>query len=292
MKTIQSYKRPALIAILLSLLLHLLIVLYMALKQSDLLEQVFLQKKNDESVETEQKKHEWVATQARNGNPGAPVFFKDEPREQTIETDTVDKKEEPQSPPATVMENNDKTQTTTVVILPQETMPQKTATTTNKQKKSPPQTTVAKKQLPSLAQLTQGFLNQVKNNSNYAVSILSATKGLPSDEQLKYENYLHKLGACLHTALVTNKPSMSFINPTQPRIVVALVINRDGSLRRLGLTESSGDRRLDQYTLSVIKDASTSFPPIPHYLPDNPFEIGYVISLATREKNNLNISFY
>jgi len=65
---------------------------------------------------------------------------------------------------------------------------------------------------------------------------------------------------------------------------VLLSLNQDGSLKHCHISKTSGNRDLDSFTLFIFNDASSSFPPVPNYLPHNPFTINYVILVnATQE---------
>jgi len=141
----------------------------------------------------------------------------------------------------------------------------------------------------SLAQLTQGFMNHIRDEGKYSVSMLGRKSGTPSAEQLKYERYLEKLGWCLQNSYNINNDRCPPI-AQDTTVHVFLALNRDGSVKDLGLAKSSGNIHLDQFTLFVFRDAGTSFPPVPHYLPNDPFAITYVISVAAT--NDKNLRFY
>jgi outer membrane biosynthesis protein TonB len=141
----------------------------------------------------------------------------------------------------------------------------------------------------TLAQLTQGFLNHVKNEGNHAIHVLGKKNGTPSDEQIKYERYLQKLSWCLQNSFNIHNdrfpPSASMDDTVQ----VLLSLNKDGSMKHCHVSKTSGNRDLDYFTLFIFKDASTSFPPVPQYLPHDPFTINYVILVSTSEENRLKL---
>ena len=165
----------------------------------------------------------------------------------------------------------------------------RTRTKKSAQQTSATTTSAGPKPPLSLAQLTQGFMNHIKDEGKYSVSMLGRKSGTPSAEQLKYERYLEKLGWCLQNSYNINNDRCPPI--TQDTTVhVFLALNRDGSVKDLGLAKSSGNIHLDQFTLFVFRDAGTSFPPVPQHLPNDPFAITYVISVAAT--NDKNLRFY
>jgi len=137
------------------------------------------------------------------------------------------------------------------------------------------------KQKPSLtlAQLTQGFLNQRKEESgSYGISMLGMKRGIPSDEQMKYERYLQKLSWCLQNSFNIHRDKQPLLS-TDTDIYLYFQLNRDGILEQLHVKKSSGNKLLDNFVVFVFREASHSFPPVPTYLPDNPFRMGYAISI-------------
>jgi TonB family protein len=131
----------------------------------------------------------------------------------------------------------------------------------------------------TLAQLTQGFLNQRKEDSgSYGISMLGRKSGIPSDEQMKYERYLQKLSYCLDNSFNIHKYNQPQLSD-DTEIYLFFQLNRDGILEQLSVRKSSGSAILDNFVVFVFRQASQSFPPVPSYLPDNPFRMNYVISI-------------
>jgi hypothetical protein len=130
----------------------------------------------------------------------------------------------------------------------------------------------------TLAELTQGFLHQRKEQSGtYGISMMGMKRGIPSEEQMKYERYLQKLSWCIQNSFRINSHKQPApANVTEPHIFFSL--NRDGILQQLSIKKSSGNMYVDQYILSIFRDASTSFPPVPSYLTDDPFSITCIVS--------------
>ena len=165
--------------------------------------------------------------------------------------------------------------------LPAKTV-QKTVTTIPSRVGKPIEMT---KQIPSLAQLTQGVLNYVKDEGQYAVSMVGKKGGVPSDEQMKYERFLQKLGHCLQTAFSINNDKFPQCDPSVSSIEIFLALNKDGTLHNLRLVKTSGDPRVDAFMMFAFRDASSSFPTVPHYLLHNPFSITYVIDISPTRSN-------
>lgn len=130
----------------------------------------------------------------------------------------------------------------------------------------------------TLAELTNGFLHQRKEQSGtYGISMMGMKRGIPSEEQMKYERYLQKLSWCIQNSFRINSHKQpAAANVTEPHIFFSL--NRDGIMQQLSIKKSSGNMYVDQYILSIFRDASTSFPPVPSYLTDDPFSITCVVS--------------
>lgn len=144
------------------------------------------------------------------------------------------------------------------------------------------------KKTPSLAQLTQGVLNYVKDEGQYAVSMIGKKGGVPSDEQMKYERFLQKLSHCLQTSFSINNDRFPQCDPSVSSIEIFLALNKDGTLHNLRLVKTSGDPRVDAFMMFAFRDASSSFPTVPHYLPHNPFSITYVIDISPT-RNSMGI---
>jgi outer membrane biosynthesis protein TonB len=125
------------------------------------------------------------------------------------------------------------------------------------------------KQTPTLAELAQGF---VKHLQQADMAVRSDHKGVASIDQIKHLNYCQKIIGC-----VVN--SYKIHNHTAPKKALAhrariyLALNRNGSIARLTLQESSGDVSIDRFLLDMFQDASSSFPPVPTALQENPYTL-------------------
>jgi len=160
------------------------------------------------------------------------------------------------------------------------------------QKKQPAPAIINTKKTLTLAQLTQGFLDHIHDEGNHSVTMLGKEGAMPTDEQLKHERYLQKLSWCLQNSFKINQNRLPSNEPTQATVEVFLALNKDGTLNQLQLAKSCGDFRLDQFTLFVFRDASSSFPPVPRYLPNNPFKIVFMIEISTINNRSMGVYRY
>jgi hypothetical protein len=282
---------------------------------------VIIQKNNDYSlsspeheIEQPQQKtkprDEWVETKARADN-FSPVMFVDDPSFDVLRQaqderkklslpeavqDELENEQEKASPQEEPQQDIDNT-----IEIPKEksidlehvqvsntitTEPKTKRTPRKKRSRIPRKTTEQSHAKPplTLAQLTQGFLNHLKDEGNHAIHMLGKKNGRPSDEQIKYERYLEKLGWCLQNSFNIHNNRMPLSAHNDDMVHVLLSLNQDGSLKHCHISKTSGNRDLDSFTLFIFNDASSSFPPVPNYLPHNPFTINYVILVnATQE---------
>lgn len=267
--------------------------------------------KSQEELQKPYQHPSWVETKARAGQFGAPVFFDDEyeqqdepfssekgktetnPLEQEINQEKEQEEEKKEINLQNKADDDNKNETVESISivnnsepLPQPKEPIKKkivqkpekkiiSTPTKKQNYSAP--AVSKPPL-TLAQLTQGFLNQRKQDSGtHSISMLGK-QGLATDEQLKYERYLQKIGWCIQNSFEINRPRFPSLSQNTT-FKIFFAIARSGNLQQLAIHQSSGNMHVDQCVLFVFRDASTSFPPIPNYLPDDPLNIMYTFTI-------------
>ncbi len=142
------------------------------------------------------------------------------------------------------------------------------------QKRRPvPQET--KKQL-TLADITQGFIHQMQNEGNDTIKSNGDPNKLPTDAQLKRERYLARLIWCIQNTMQIHRRSINGIDKAEnPMLLIAL--NKDGYLEDLRIIKTSNNRELDRFMLFIFKEASSSFPPVPHYLNHNGFRTFFTV---------------
>ena len=308
MDIIRFGRNVTIIALLLSLLFHTSSIFY-----------VFVQKKQPSPLENPlqhlhekealKQKNQWVQTEARQGNFGAPVFFQDEPKEvqqenreiaqnhaeethanETISAENNAPVEEQKTKAIassgnilnTMIDHNAppmfiKEEKPEIRNAPKRTPRKKQPNYATKKRPAPMNMPAQHKKKPiSLADLAQGFLHRSKNEGDYSVSMLGLKGGMPSDEQLKYERYLQKLEWCFQNSLRINGHRIPRLTESYT-VHIHLALNRDGTVKHLGLAQSSKNIMLDQFVLFVFKDASSSYPPVPEYIKDNPFAITCIV---------------
>jgi hypothetical protein len=322
MNILRLGRNVTIIALILSLLFHVSTIVYIFIQKKT---NPFITSEEQQQQELEriQKKEteEWAETKARASNFGAPVFFEDSPDDPHSENEEEQSPEqintagppeitEPDELPA---ENNPTEESViepTAVASPDfhnfnevalqkitqpepaqpiKKAPRKKRTRTKKatpQQNNYTQARSAPKPPLSLAQLTQGFMHHLKDEGKYAVSMLGNKSGRPTEEQLKYERYLQKLGWCLQNAYNINSDRCPAI-PQDTTMHVNLILNRDGTTRHLAVSKSSQNLHLDAFTLFIFREASSSFPPVPDYLKVDPFAITYVITVGASDGKNM-----
>jgi TonB family protein len=132
----------------------------------------------------------------------------------------------------------------------------------------------------SLADITKGYLNQLRNdgNSTLAMAGHANTGSLPPDSQIMYQRFMEKFHWQLQNAFKINKHRLRIRSGKVDGMLKILVtLNENGSLKDLQLVQSSGSYDIDQFMLLVMKDASKSFPPFPKKL--NPVLRSFVMSI-------------
>ena len=139
------------------------------------------------------------------------------------------------------------------------------------------QPVVQKNKKLTLPQLTQGFLEHLKNEGDSAISVIGDDHKTPTAEQLKHERYVERITWCLQKSYKINRDKSPATRPERKNMEVHMTLNKNGTIRTLQVVASSGIRSVDEFTLLVFKDASSSFPPVPNYLPQDPYSIAYII---------------
>jgi TonB family protein len=148
------------------------------------------------------------------------------------------------------------------------------------------------KQKPlTLADIGQGFLAESRHNGTYGVTMEGKKGGHITDEQIKIERYVERLTWCLQNSLRIQRSNIEALTRSEMSVYVFLELERSGTIRHLELIKSSGSSQLDQQTLAIFKDASSSFPPVPTYLTITPFAINYHVQYGTTSETPLRLSF-
>jgi len=287
------------IALLASLTLHLLILisfLYIKFNKANSAD------KNHGNIARKQTKKDaikWAAHKARACQFGAPVIFKNEP-EETVEeqTDPTNQntlnaqqliqstKEKPLTEEASFPKRQERLLKSVAQYnknAVNKYLPKHANTKQSNQKISKSmqqQRSASLQQKPlTLAQLTKGFLEHIKDEGKHRITTIGQEGQIPTAEQLKHERYIEKLSWCLQNSFKINNDKFPTTEPDKTIVKVYLALNKNGTVKELKIVESSGDRLLDQFVHYIFRDASSSFPPVPHYFPQNPYTITYIIEI-------------
>lgn len=130
----------------------------------------------------------------------------------------------------------------------------------------------------SFAQLAKGFMTHLNKGGGDARAEILGPEGKVTAEQLKHERFIQKLNACFDKSISIHRDKQPDLYDKHS-LQVAFVLNRNGSLGHLKLVESSGKPAFDNYMLFIIQDASTSFPPLPRFIPGDKYLFHYIMSM-------------
>jgi outer membrane biosynthesis protein TonB len=328
LKPVNHTKKIIFLAFLLSLLFHVGSLVFVAIEKAQQDTTSPLLDKNEILHKKNKQDNEWVEAKARAGNFGTPVYFQDEFEPAAAEAESILSPVEGADRPDSAETTQDNSEPIEDTLKQQKQVPEKEETTESiipeekkeiakdkptaiiqdtETKPAPPKKVVQQKIIPpkshaqtskpvsgpkppiTLAQLSQGFLNHVKHEGNHAIHMLGKKSGRPTDEQIKYERYLQKLSWCLQNSFNIHNDRFPTSANRDDSVQVLLALNKDGSLKDCRVSKTSGNRDLDYFTLFIFKDASTSFPPVPEYLPHDPFAINYIIMVSASEEGRLKL---
>ncbi|MDR3549879.1 MAG: hypothetical protein P4L31_00560 [Candidatus Babeliales bacterium] len=183
----------------------------------------------------------------------------------------------------------DKDATTTMPISPKE-LPQ--AVKTQAQKITPadkPKKVTEQKmqddsrQSVTLADITKGLVQKMSNSSDHLVNAINGKDGKVTQEQLRYERYFKKISYHFTNSDKIHRSNhidalMKARDQIRSSMNIQIALNRDGSILDVRLASSCGSKVIDDYYMFVFKDASSSFPTVPSFLPA-PLRFGYTIGV-------------
>lgn len=129
-------------------------------------------------------------------------------------------------------------------------------------------TNIPQIQKPKLtfAQLVKGFTEHLKTEGEYTIAMQGNSDTKATEQQLRVGRFLQKIIQCLQTAWKVNRIRYPLNHRVFANVAFRIVINKNGSLDNLIIHRTSGRQIIDKFIFDVIKDASKSFPSIPHYL--------------------------
>lgn len=159
---------------------------------------------------------------------------------------------------------------------------------------APPQSTGAggTRKPITLAQITKGFVENLKNKGDHLVTMKGDKNGVPTDEQLKYERYLQRIQWCVQNSIKIHQRHYVPSTPFKTSLDVYVALDRDGKLAELTLVRSSGVPDLDEFILFAFKDASTSFPPMPAFFKKELFTVLFYVKCAEALQSGFGLSMH
>ena len=144
----------------------------------------------------------------------------------------------------------------------------------------------------STGQHDRGYLEQLtQEGENLIKTIGGDPTKRPSTEQLKYERYLAKIQWCLQNAHNINREKCQMHEPIETTLQVMFVLNRSGKMSDLKIVQSSGNAFVDRYIKSLFEFASSSFPPLPAYIKEDPYHLLYTVMVCWNVSNPTRMGF-
>lgn len=138
----------------------------------------------------------------------------------------------------------------------------------------------------ALAHITRGYLEQLAHEGENLIKTIGGDPNkMPSAEQLKYERYLAKIQWCLQNAHNINRDKCQMHEPIQTTMRVYFTLTREGKMADLKIIQSSGDAFVDRYIRSLFETASSSFPPVPTYIKEDPYPLLYTVMVCWNVSN-------
>ncbi len=133
----------------------------------------------------------------------------------------------------------------------------------------------------ALASMTRGYLEQLKHEGENLIKTIGGDPHkMPSTEQLKYERYLSKIQWCLQNAHAINRDKCQLHEPIEATMRVYFTLDRKGKMADLKIIQTSGDPFVDRYIRSLFEQASSSFPPLPAYIKEDPYQLLYTVMVC------------
>lgn len=138
-------------------------------------------------------------------------------------------------------------------------------------------TSSSQKQIPSMAQIAQGFSGFVKEEGEYTINVIGDPRKLPTEQQLKQHHYVEKLLQCLHTSYSTMKKQEPPLLYRIKDASLTFILHRDGSITDMRITQTSNNPALDSFIMALFTDAGRSFPPLPTYFKRDIYHMNWLV---------------
>lgn len=131
-----------------------------------------------------------------------------------------------------------------------------------------------------IANITRGYLENLNQEGNNLIKTLGGDPNKrPTAQQLKYERYLAKIQWCLQNAHSINNEKCQSQKPIQATMKLYFTLNRMGKMNDFKIIQSSGTPFVDKYITSLFEFASSSFPPLPDYMKEDPYPLFYTVMI-------------
>lgn len=139
------------------------------------------------------------------------------------------------------------------------------------------------RQSVTLADITKGLVQKMSHSSDHLVNAINGKDGKVTQEQLRYERYFKKISYHFTNSDRIHRSNnidalMKARSQIRNAMNIHIALNRDGTILDVRLATSCGSKVIDDYYMFVFKDASTSFPTVPSFLPA-PLRFGYTIGV-------------
>ena len=145
----------------------------------------------------------------------------------------------------------------------------------------------------AVASITRGYLEQLTNEGTNLIKTIGGDPNKrPTAEQLKHERYLAKIQWCLQNSHNINKDKCINTEPIQATMKVYFALKKNGAMESLQIMQSSGNAYVDNYIKTLFEHASTSFPPLPSYITDEPYKLLYHVMVNWNVSQPHNMGFY
>ena len=224
-----------------------------------------------QETSSEQEQEQWAQLKARASTLGSTMDPLDDPYG-TISSTPSDEDNQPIAQPEITIKHESESQTsnlsTTFINKP-------TISISPQEKKIKAQQAIAK--------ITEGYLQQLTHEGENLIKTIGGdpTK-TPTAYQLQYERYMAKLQWCLHNAHMMHQEKCAQYGPVQTTVKVNFILTRSGKMIDLRVIQSSGTETVDNYIRLLFQAASTSFPPLPAFIENDPHSIIYHVMVNWR----------
>ncbi len=143
----------------------------------------------------------------------------------------------------------------------------------------------------TFADLTNGFLENLKNGGKDAINQKGNPNKRPTYEDLKFVSYQRKMAWQLQAAF-KQATGAQFMQPAPDRsqFTCTLCFGKDGNLQDIKILSGTGHQELDSYILHAIKNAFP-FPPIPDHWQKDSLAMTWNFSNIHPQSHSYTVTF-